>query len=62
MLENYPDVLTVHELSEILRIDKSTAYRMLQKEIIPSRRIFNAYRINKNAVLKYLGEDVKVPK
>ncbi len=62
MLENYPDVLTVHELSEILRIDKSTVYRMLQEGTIPCRRIGTAYRINKNAVLKYLGEDVNVPK
>ena len=54
MLEQYPDVLTVLDLSKILRINKSTAYEMLQKNLIPHRRIGTAYRIAKTAVIDYL--------
>lgn len=54
MLEQYPDVLTVRDLSEILRINESTAYAMLQNNVIPHRRIGKAYRIAKTAVIHYL--------
>ena len=54
MLEQYPDVMTVAELAEVLRCDKSTVYRMLQEGAIPSRRLGTAYRISKKAVIEFI--------
>ena len=54
MLEQYPDVLTVVDLAEVLRINKSTAYRLLQNGTIPCRRIGTAYRISKLTVIEFL--------
>ena len=56
MFKNYPEVLNVEELAEILRINKSTAYQMLRKNLIPYRRIGTAYRISKQAVIQFLTE------
>ena len=39
MLKNYPDVLNIHDLCEILRIGKKTAYKLLHEGKIPCRKI-----------------------
>lgn len=56
MLDQYPDVLTVDDLSKILRINKSTTYRILQDGVIPCRRIGTTYRISKKHVLNFLNQ------
>ncbi len=59
MYEQYPDVLTVAELAKLLRIDRSTAYNLLHKGEIPYRRIGTAYRISKQAIIRYIeGEAI----
>ena len=58
MLDQYPDVLTVDDLAEILRINKATAYRLLKEKSIPCRRIGTAYRISKAAVLAFINQNV----
>ena len=57
MLEAYPDVMTVAELAEFLRVDKATVYKMLQEGVIPSRRLGTAYRISKKAVIEFMTND-----
>ena len=54
MLKNYNDVLEVQDLCEILGIGKNTAYKLLQNNIIPNRRIGRKYIIPKCGVIKYL--------
>ena len=54
-LEDYPDVLTVYDLSAILRINRTTAYELLHDGHIPYLRIGTVYRISKKALLEYLG-------
>ncbi len=54
MLNQYPDVLTVKEIQEILRIDKTTAYQLLHDGTIPCRRIGRVFRISKKALIDYL--------
>lgn len=54
MLKNYNDVLEVQDLCEILGIGKNTAYKILQNNIIPNRRIGRKYIIPKYGVIKYL--------
>ena len=36
MLKNYPDVLNIHDLCEILRIGKKTAYKLLHEGKSPA--------------------------
>ncbi|MFP3153589.1 helix-turn-helix domain-containing protein [Lachnospiraceae bacterium ZAX-1] len=55
MIENYPDVLNVQDICEILRIEKKTVYGLLQEGIIPSRRIGRLYRVSKQAIVDYLA-------
>lgn len=54
MLKDYPDVLTVQDLMQILHIGKNTAYRLVQKKIIKSHRVGRCYRIPKCCVFDYL--------
>ena len=57
MLENYPDVLTVYDVAEILRIHYSTVYDMLRDGQLPYIRVRTAYRISKKSILKLLPEE-----
>lgn len=55
MLENYPDVLTSRDIMEILNIDKSLLYELLQSRQIPAYRIGNKkWRVNKDSFIEYL--------
>ena len=56
-IEDYPDVLNVSELAQILRVHISTAYGLLHSGAIPYRRIGSAYRISKRALLQFLNLD-----
>lgn len=54
ILNQYPDVLTVKDLQEILRIDKTTAYQLLHDGVIPCRKIGRIFRISKMNLIDYL--------
>ena len=54
MLNNYPDVLTVKQLAEILSIGINAAYQMVKAREIGSKRIGRAIRIPKSCVVQYL--------
>ena len=54
-LDDYPDVLTAHDLSEILRIHTCTVYEMLRNGQLPYLRIGSAYRISKKALIEHLS-------
>lgn len=56
MLEKYKDVLNISELCEILRIGKTTAYKMLRDKEIANRLCGNKYIIPKAAVIDYLTD------
>mgnify|MGYP002735184991 CR=1 FL=1 len=58
MLENYPDVLTVHELAEIPRAHHCTVYELLRSGEIPHLRIGSAYRISKRTIPQYLYGEI----
>lgn len=57
MLNNYPDVLNIHDLCEIFRIGKKTAYKILHEGKIPCRKIGRSYRIPKSEIIRYLLEN-----
>lgn len=45
MLNNYPEVITVEELLDILSIGRNTPYRLLKAGEIKSIKIGHTYRI-----------------
>ena len=51
-ISDYPDVLSVHEICEILQIGKGKAYRLLKDGTIPHRRLGGNYRISKRELMK----------
>ena len=55
MFLNYPDVLDINTLSEILSISTNTAYKLLRSGAIQSLKVGRAFRIPKAHVLTYLG-------
>lgn len=55
MLENYPDVLNIKEVCEILRISKKTAYHLIKEGEISYRQVGRTYKIAKQEIIKYLS-------
>lgn len=55
MLNKYPDVLTVEDLTEILHIGKNKAYELLEKRVIGYKRIGRKYIIPKVCLIDYLA-------
>jgi excisionase family DNA binding protein len=47
----YPDILTVQDLCKMLKIGRSTAYRLIQSGAIKSFKIGNNYKIPKAEVV-----------
>lgn len=57
MFKNYPDVINVKQLQEILGgISKKLAYHLLKNNIIKSVKIGQEYKIAKADVILYLTE------
>ena len=57
MFKNYPDVINVKQLQEILGgISKKLAYHLLKNNIIKSVKVGREYRIAKADVILYLTE------
>lgn len=56
MLEKYPDILEVEDICKILRIGKNTAYKLLQANDIPNKRIKRKYIIPKLGLVNYLNQ------
>lgn len=54
LFPNYPDVLDVPQLCEILSIGVKTAYKLLRNGEIANLRVGRAYRIPKCHVIAYL--------
>ncbi len=56
MLEQYPDVLDVEDLCNILRIGKNHTYELLRAGQIGSFRIGRAWKIPKISLEAYLRQ------
>ena len=54
MLKNYPDVMTVEQMCEVLGISTKTGYRLLKEEKICCLKVGRAYRIPKAHLFTYL--------
>ena len=50
-------VMTIDELAELLRINRKTAYAMVQRREIPGvRRVGRTLRVHRDTVMKWLSE------
>lgn len=58
MFVNYPDVVDVNQLNEMLggNFSKKLLYRLLQDQEIKNRKIGREYRIPKKFVIEYLSK------
>ena len=54
LLENYPDVMNIDQMSELLGISTKTGYRLLKDGIIAALKVGRTYRIPKVSILNYL--------
>lgn len=54
MFKEYPDVVSVEQLMEMLQIGQSLAYRLLRIGAIPAKRVGRKYIIAKVNVIKFV--------
>ena len=58
-LSEYPDILTVDEVSELLGVSTKTVYKLLKEGQIEKRAVGRAFRIPKINVTDFLGVKFK---
>ena len=61
MLKDYPDVMDIDQLSEVLGVSKKTGYKLLQTGTITYLKIGRCYRIPKAHLLAYLQVGKEIP-
>jgi excisionase family DNA binding protein len=54
MSKQPPDVLTLNEVAEYLRIPRSTAYKLAQEGKIPGQKVGRHWRFRKETVQSWL--------
>ena len=59
MFDEYPDVMSAHDVQKILGIGKSTLYELLSTDRIKHFRIGNVYKIPKVYLIDYIFTDYK---
>lgn len=55
LFQEYPDIVNVEQMSEMLHISKKTAYRLLKNHEIEALLIGRNYKIPKVNIIKYLN-------
>jgi len=55
MLREYPDILTIEQMCEVLGVSTKTGYRLLREKQICSLKVGRAYRIPKAHLFSYLS-------
>ena len=59
VLKEYPDILTVEEMSDALGVSTKTGYQLLRENEIKHLKVGRAYRVPKVHLLSYLRLDVQ---
>lgn len=55
LFKNYPDVVSVEQLSEMLHIGQVLAYRLVRKGEIKSRKVGRKYIITKQNAIDFIN-------
>ncbi len=58
LFKNYPDVVSVEQLSEMLHIGQVLAYRLVRNGEIKSRKVGREYKILKVNFIAYLNKEI----
>jgi putative molybdopterin biosynthesis protein len=51
------ELLTVEEISAVLRVSRSTTYRLIQTGVLPAVHVGRQLRVDRDALAVYLHED-----
>lgn len=54
MFENYPDIVNINELTEMLHIGRNKAYELVNDKKIKSIRIGKTHKIPKCYIIEYI--------
>lgn len=57
IFKNYPDVVSVEQLMEMLQIGQVLAYKLVKSGEIKSRKIGREYKIPKVNIIAYLNKE-----
>ena len=59
LLKEYDDILLVKDIMKILKIGKSSAYKLLTNGKIKNKKIAGEYKISKEDMIKYIrGKEI----
>lgn len=61
MLRNYPDVMNVKQMCDVLHISTKTGYRMIRRQEIHALKIGRSYRVPKLSILRHLTAGPEPP-
>ncbi|MDE5563120.1 MAG: helix-turn-helix domain-containing protein [Clostridiales bacterium] len=56
MFSDYPDVVSVEQVTEMLHIGQVLAYKLLKDGVIKARKVGRRYIIAKKNVIEFLSE------
>ena len=59
VLKEYPDILTIEEMSNALGISTKTGYQLLKENKIKNLKVGRSYRVPKAHLLVYLRLDMQ---
>jgi excisionase family DNA binding protein len=55
-IKDYPPILTAHEICEILKVSKPTAYELMKRNDFPLIEIGKCKRVTRDDFIKWLGQ------
>lgn len=57
MFKDYPDVVSVEQLKEMLQIGQVLAYKLVKSGEIKARKVGREYKILKTTVIEFVSKD-----
>jgi excisionase family DNA binding protein len=60
MFSNYPDVLNIKQVCEMLGIGRNNAYALIKNNVITSVRIGRKIRVTKESVIEFINNAKQV--
>jgi excisionase family DNA binding protein len=54
-IDDYPDLMNVHQVADLLSMDRKTVYRLAKAGKIPCIMVGNNYRFTLRAIKAFLG-------
>lgn len=59
--EGYPDILTMHDVREMLEIGRNSAYNLFHEKEFPGKKIGGKWCVTKGAFRRYLDSSDDLP-